>query len=132
MPSVSKVDQNEPYLNKATKKVTFRATVSSSELDLVEVKVSGFIGKNEVEGIFNLVAMNKNTYNKPDLDVAEQTLSNGVVVTVDPHPHNSSNTECIVDFVFDFGSIAKGKVKSYDLEITAKDVRDGYSTITII
>ena len=96
------------------------------------MSVSGSLGNTDVEGVFNLVTMNKITYNNPDLDNDEQTLSNGVVVTVSPHSHNSSNTECIIDFVFDFSSVVNGGVSNYAVEIKAKDVRDGYTTINVV
>lgn len=79
-----------------------------------------------MEGTFNFVAMNKMTYYKPDLDDSEQTLSNGVVVTVSPHSHNANNVECVIDFNFDFTALINSGVLNYDLELIASDVQGGY------
>ena len=113
------------------KSASFSVTVSSDELDLVEAGVQGLINGIIVGATFNFVAMNKMTYNKPDLDFSEQVLPNGVVVTVSPHPHNANNNECVVDFVFDFGSVIVADVISYDLELFARDVQEGYAQVNI-
>ena len=113
------------------KSASFSVTVSSDELDLVEAGVQGLINGIIVGATFNFVAMNKMTYNKPDLDFSEQVLPNGVIVTVSPHPHNANNNECVVDFVFDFGAVVVADVISYDLELFARDVQEGYAQVNI-
>lgn len=66
------------------------------------------------------------------LDNSSQTLANGVDVEIGLIHHNAQNTIKTYFFYIDFSPIVGSSVTSYNLDITAKDVRDGYETVTII
>ena len=53
VPHISKVDLGLPHFHASNKSVTFKTTVSSTELDMIEVGVRGSINNSPVEAVFN-------------------------------------------------------------------------------
>ncbi len=83
-PNIS--NPNATYFNKATRKLNLTVTIAESELDLVGVKVVGYLNNYAINltADVDLPNLNHITLVKTNLDNANQTLSNGVVVTIYP------------------------------------------------
>ena len=70
---------------------------------------------------------------KTDLDNFEQILPNNVKVSVYPAAFNANNSECEIDWVFDFSSAYVGPliITSWEFEIKASDIFGGWSKVFI-
>ena len=55
-----------------------------------------------------------------------------MIVEIDLIHHNVQNTIKTYYFTFDFSQHINGQLNSYDINIEAKDVRDGYQRVNVV
>ena len=71
---------------------------------------------------------------KSALDNPQQTLPNGVIVTVSPAQYNANSATCNIDWKFNFAPVYNSRVTvitSWEFEIKAIDVFGGYTRVFV-